>query len=261
MKKNDILYVNGLIYTFFFRLIYFFKKYISLFFAFLGCENVCPVCYQKCKSQVVCPTCQKRNFKILEDESLFCSKCGKILVSEKNICLLCREKTFFESVDKAFPLFGYRLWNIELLCRWKMKGERQFSAFFAELLMKKIISLEKKYGSIIVVPVPPRKGKIRKQGWDQVDELCNILSCIYGICVMKILQRNSLVQQKKLDRNERLFSIGKNYSVLPDVKNIPQRIFLLDDIITTGATVESCAIALKKAGCREVFAISLFVVD
>ena len=82
--------------------------------------------------------------------------------------------------------------------RWKMSEEREFSPVFAKLLCEVL----RKTDNRVIVPVPPRKGKIRKNGWDQIDELCSFLEKRYGFKVLKILERNTSKQQKKLSHSK-----------------------------------------------------------
>lgn len=112
-----------------------------------------------------------------------------------------------------------------------------------------------------IVPVPPRKGKIRKNGWDQIEELCSFLEKRYGLKVFRLLERNTSGQQKKLSRQQRLESIKTAYSLKPGIFKLPQSVCLIDDVCTTGSTLESCAEILKKAGVQKVNAVTLFTVD
>ena len=123
----------------------------------------------------------------------------------------------------------------------------------------------------IIVPVPPRKGKIKKNGWDQIDELTNILEKLKGITRLKLLKRISQEEQKKLNREERLETIKTAYEIVNEklfqreLKKVggklPKSVCLIDDVCTTGATTESCAEILKRAGIEEVNVITLFIVD
>ena len=150
---------------------------------------------------------------------------------------------------------------------WKIEGNRSLSSFFSSLVKEALLKLNES----IIVPVPPRKGKIQKNGWDQIDDLCQFLEKMYGFRVLKILQRCSLQEQKKLNRQERLETIKSAYSLLPEAafrkelqKNkgiLPEKVCLLDDVCTTGSTIECCAQILKKAGIKKVGVITLFTVD
>lgn len=165
------------------------------------------------------------------------------------------------SVDGAFPLFSYRLWNASLLCRWKLEGERVFSGFLAGLVNERLEQLRNSVGEFAVVPVPPRPGKIRREGWDQIEELCTFLEYRFDWNVMRLLVRNSNVEQKTLDRSQRMEMIGKAYSLNAKVKTVPETVCIIDDVLTTGSTAEACAQVLKKNGCRRVLVVSLFCVD
>lgn len=147
-----------------------------------------------------------------------------------------------------------------------MQEKRSLSSFFASLVHEKLLEIEKKCGEKLpVVPVPPRPGKIREKGWDQIDDLCFYLSKGWNVKILSLLKRNSKNQQKKLDRIQRLENIGSAYSFSSQAEKgkiqIPEKAVLLDDVLTTGSTVENCACLLKKLGVKEVFVITLFVVD
>jgi len=185
----------------------------------------------------------------------------------KEKCMECRENPVLKSTDCVIPLFSYRLWNRELMFRWKMQEERDFSPVFAKLLCE----LLREKGESVIVPVPPRRGKIRRKGWDQIEELCNFLEKRYGFKVLRILERNTEKQQKKLSRSQRLESIKSAYSMCskelleralkPFSGQLPKKLCIIDDVCTTGSTLESCASLLKAAGVEKVNAYTLFTVD
>lgn len=175
----------------------------------------------------------------------------------------CREREGESSLDALFPIHSYRQWKKELAFTWKSEGQRRLSPLLARLLFKalKELGLEK----TPLVPVPPRPGKIKEKGWDQVDELACILEKKRGILVRRdILERKSGGQQKKLGRDERLGAAGAVYDLRPDFRAlvdlgaIPAEVVLLDDIVTTGATMEKCAWLLKAAGVQKVTGLALF---
>ena len=151
---------------------------------------------------------------------------------------------------------------------WKSQEIRSLSLLFAKSLNIALKKLEVKY----IVPVPPRKGKIQEKGWDQIDELCNLLEYLYGFKILRLLERSTKLEQKKLGREGRLEQIGRAYhlaakSVLkkqlkPYGKVFPTEVCLLDDVCTTGSTLESCSRILKEeAHIEKVSAVTLFTVD
>ncbi len=198
-----------------------------------------------------------------------CAVCGKELVSEDKTCMSCRENQILRHTDLVFPLHSYRLWKKSLLFEWKILGMRGLSPFFADLLYRAKLEVESlaKEENLPLVPVPPRPGKIRSEGWDQIEELCFYLNKLYGVKILRILRRLSKVQQKKLDRIQRLELSSSSYAVERAgilhrrLKKIPEQVILLDDVMTTGATIESCAALLKSLGIKKVHVITLFTVD
>ena len=241
------------------------KQFLLNFFRKSGCflssGNFCCVCGKESINEPVCKSCKELKFKVSEIDDSLCSVCGKRLISEKKICMQCRENVLLSHLDGVYPVLSYRLWNTNLLCRWKLEGERQISYFFSKLLNERLKQLYSKAGHFFIVPVPPRPGKIKENGWYQVQELSEFLEFKYEYDVERIMERQTSVQQKTLDRNERLETIGKSYFVKQGVKKIPEIVCLIDDVMTTGATLESCAEKLKEAGAKKVFAVTLFSVD
>lgn len=216
-----------------------------------GVSGLFPLC-QKCALEL-------QNFVRL-DSGRRCKKCGKLLVSEMEICMECRERDGESSLDALFPLHSYRQWKKELAFAWKTEEQRRLSPLFARLLFKAL--REAGWQKLPLVPVPPRPGKIKEKGWDQVDDLARILRKKCGIQVRAdIVVRKTSGQQKKLGRAERLGAAGAVYDLRPGAKNVPKEAVLLDDIVTTGATMEKCAWLLKSAGVEKVYGLALFRVD
>ena len=245
----------------------FLLKIIRFVFSNLAGKNNCIICGKNSFYIPVCSACSSLYFSVQKDWSDRCLFCGKKLLSLYNRCMKCRSEKLLVHTDRLFPLFSYRLWNKTLMFDWKISGNRCISAFFAE----KINCFFSDKSNVVIVPVPPRKGKIRKKGWDQIDELARFLRWRYGFCILKILQRLSTQEQKKLDREERIGRINNSYCMTsprklkrilkPFMGKIPEEVWLLDDVSTTGATIESCSYVLKSAGVKKVYAVTLFTVD
>ena len=236
---------------------------MRLVLSFVAGGNACAVCGGQAGVIPLCGECEKRCFaKPPCGGGERCSVCGKTRISERGVCMRCRRERLLVHTDAVFPLYSYRLWNSVLLFRWKIQGERALSPFFASRAASALKALPEKCA---VVPVPPRPGKIFREGRDQIDELSRCLRGLYALPVLKVLKRISSQQQKKLNRAERLARTEKRY-VLKNDRFLPQSFktappeaaVLLDDIITTGATLEICAELLKKAGVKRVYAITLF---
>ena len=248
------------------------KAVLRVVFAVISGGEECVICGKKSFLYPLCRECRKSylSIKNMEKNDLFknrCKICGKELLSTQETCFDCRIKPVVTHVDKMLPLFPYRIWNKELMFMWKSQEIRSLSLFFAKILNLVLQKLDSK----VVIPVPPRKGKLQQKGWDQIDELCNLLEYIYGYKVLRILERSTAMQQKKLGREGRLKQIGKAYSVVPPSRfqkalkpykgTLPENIILLDDVCTTGSTLESCSLVLKEVGIETITGVTLFTVD
>ena len=148
--------------------IYDFKRFAMLVLNFMFGNGKCCVCGNSTFNGKICISCSKKLYD--EAENSHCEKCricGKSLISEEEICMSCREERILKNSDKVVPVFPYRLWAKTLLFEWKMQNQRNLSLLFAEIcnsVIKKRIS-----ENIFIVPVPPRPGKIRSRGWDQIE--------------------------------------------------------------------------------------------
>jgi ComF family protein len=106
-----------------------------------------------------------------------------------------------------------------------------------------------------LVPVPMNQMKERERGYDPVKALSSALTREWGIPTQKILTKIKLTPpQMSLKQKERLTSPKGAFAIELGVRP-PQRIILVDDVFTTGSTLEECARVLKKGGAQWVGAV------
>ncbi len=203
----------------------------------------------------LCAVCRQKLDYSLEDR---CSVCGRPLISEIDICMHCRDSEsegtkFLDAMTALYPYTGiYR----QLLASYKFKQYKQLSHFLASKLIETGRELRMKCKDTLTwVPVPPRPGKIKRRGWDQIDYLAENIKKDKDVSVSKCLKRLNSRAQKTLNRNERLLNVKEQIICL---EKAPKNALVFDDVVTTGATLEACAEALKKAGTEQVFAVCLF---
>ncbi len=238
--------------------IIFDKSFRLLFTVFAEPQN-CICCDKMCYSVPLCKSCYENQLCKINFNNR-CKICGKELISESSVCLECREQPVLHHTDFMFPVHAYKLWKKDLLFLWKLKNVRYLSEYFAKIYNTVI----KNYfpdKNICIVPVPPRPGKIKEKGWDQIQDLCKYLKYIYGYKVLNLLKRINVEQQKSLNRNQRLSHIEKLFEYNCKNNETPDEIILIDDIITTGATIEACSKILKEHGIKKVNAITLFYAE
>ena len=204
----------------------------------------------------LCGNC-RAFFSTALDSEKRCEICGKPLISEKHTCLSCRQKE--ADGEKAYlvktrTLFPYTGMFRAILGAYKF-GK---SLGVAHFLVERLRAIAKDLGTekALWVPVPPRPGKIRKQGWDQIEHLAALLESGHKHSpVYRCLRRLPSRSQKELNREQRGSNL-KGRIVL--TKKAPPTAILFDDIITTGATLNACAQALVEAGAEKVYGVCLF---
>jgi ComF family protein len=190
-----------------------------------------------------------------------CLFCGRPLVSERELCLPCRAEGHV--FDRGFALFPYTGKYRRLLAAYKFGLRRSLGAFFAEKLVEgsSLLGIPE---DPVWVPVPPRPGKIKRTGWDQVMYLAGLLERRYrktrgaglrSFPVCPCLKRLPSQSQKELNRERRKTNLRDRIRC---VKKAPREALLFDDVITTGATLDACAAALKEGGAEKVYALCLF---
>lgn len=191
-----------------------------------------------------------------------CDRCGRPLISEQGRCLSCRagaEPAF----DRIIPLFPYAGKSRRLLSAYKFGQTLALGNFFAERIGAALEAFdhiffsgeERTVPETALVPVPPRPGKIKQSGWDQVEYLARALEKEPAIPVRRCLKRLPSKVQKKLSGEDRRTNLrGRIVLRSPP----PRRAILIDDVMTTGSTLDVCAAVLKAGGAEQVFGICLF---
>ncbi len=110
----------------------------------------------------------------------------------------------------------------------------------------------------IIIPVPLHKARKRERGYNQSDIIAQNISVLTNKPVMKnILKRViNTKSQTKLSAMERKKNVEKAFVVTKQEEIRDKNVLLIDDVITTGSTINACAYQLKLSGAREVFALS-----
>ncbi len=183
-----------------------------------------------------------------------CTVCGLPLLSEMSVCMSCRGRETSFDCNRALFLYGGGF--KELYKRYKFGGRKKIAWWLAAQIDRFI---EEHCPGLPVVPVPGNPRSIRARGWDQMVPITAILRKRYGHTVLYILSRKASVQQKSLDKQERTVNLRGKIRVNGSIPVSVRDVLLLDDIYTTGSTLNECSKALKEQGMEKVIALTLAI--
>lgn len=107
-----------------------------------------------------------------------------------------------------------------------------------------------------VVPVPASPSALRRRGFDHAALLAAAFSALTGVPALDALQVGPRRDQRALTREQRRTNARRSMDV-PAGLAVPRRVLILDDVLTTGATLDAAATALMRAGSLEVRAVAV----
>ncbi len=195
----------------------------------------------------LCRLCLARIFPgEAPDPAGACRLCRQTLLGEQEYCVDCaRQNWSFTSLVGIVP---YRTASGELLRAFKGQTRPELALFWARLAHARLDAPGP------LVPVPPHPRHLRERGWDPVDSLCRELSRLSGNPVWRTLRRRPTASQKSLGREDRKTNAKASYTLAGKAKALHglPLVWLVDDVVTTGSTVEACARLLREAGVGEV---------
>ncbi|MCG2418037.1 ComF family protein [Aequorivita sp. F47161] len=199
----------------------------------------------------VCVGCKQL---LLKGEEVLCLECIHSLPLagfHKTGSSLLKDKFYGRFIVKnatAIVYFQKRGLTQELLHNLKYRGRSEISNFFGKWLGAELAEIASYKNVDVVIPVPLHKQKLKKRGYNQVEgfgkEIARALNIPYRDDVLiKISKSGSQVFKTRILRfeTEEVFTTQN----LQTIAN--KHILLVDDIITTGATLEKCALQLLKA--------------
>lgn len=209
----------------------------------------CPVCDKPVRfgKEKICDEC----FESLQFVTApWCMKCGKKLLLEKNYCKDCREREHV--FDRGRAVFQYESVKRSLYA-FKYGGRQEYGAFFGETAARLLRDFLENINPDALVPIPLSRQRMRRRGYNQAGVLAEEIGKQTGIPVfhdllLRVKNTSPLKTQNLVQRQNNLkkaFIIGRN-----DVKL--KTIIIIDDIYTTGSTIDEAARTLKEWGAEKV---------
>lgn len=211
----------------------------------------CPICEQLVEpGGMACDDCLSRLKYIV---SPFCMVCGKQLDDElREVCEDCAQKRHY--FIRGVAAFSYTREIKQSMYRFKYDGQREYARFYAELLYKLKGHIIASWKPQVIIPVPLHAGRYRKRGYNQAALVAHRLGRLMNIPVDETLlvRTKNTLPQKALNDRERSKNIKNAFHTAPDIVKY-KKILLVDDIYTTGATLDECSQAIKAVHSADIY--------
>jgi len=236
------------------------QKYKVVFNAALNFfyPPICQICEKErasLKEGYVCSSCWSGKGGVRFITAPFCERCGlphEGEITTEFVCANCHEMELHFRSARSAVVAGPLV--LEVIHRYKYQRALWFEPFLADLLNRQAAPLLKNEKWDLIVPVPLHSVKKREREFNQAEELAMCLSGATQIPVNKDLLRRiePTRTQTQLTRPQRAANVSRAFAMIDGQKLSGEKIILLDDVLTTGATTSACAKVLRKAGASEV---------
>ena len=191
-------------------------------------------------------------------EEFLCKKCYKLLENQAEFKIQNYENNEIE-FNEHFYVFKYEGIVRREILKYKFQEKSYLHRTFVNFLLKnkKIFEFIKSYDTII--PVPISKKRQKERGYNQSYLIAKEIAIKTGINVKTkcILKTKNIIEQSKLNKEDRMENIQGVYVLKNSKKLNNKKILLLDDIYTTGSTVNECCKILKVARPNKIGVLTI----
>lgn len=186
----------------------------------------------------------------LIDSATACPACGAPLAHADAPCAECHGRHFAFSAARAAARLEPPVSRAVVVL--KDGGERRYARVLAELLAPAA------QGWLapgdVLVPVPASPVAVRRRGFDHSADISRELGRLAGVPAARVLAARSAADQRDLTREERFANRQGAFRVRAG-ERVPERAILVDDVLTTGATLDAAARVLLAGGAADVRAL------
>ena len=214
------------------------------------CDDVVPIeqgfaCVECCKKikYITNPRCRRCGKQMQDESAVFCKDCEK------------RKHEY----EYGFALYDYQSMK-ESIYRFKYSNRSEYAEYYARDMVKNLAEEIRRMNADALVPVPLHSKRKAGRGYNQAEMLAKELSKLTGIpCYNKLVKRvRNTIPQKELNVQERQNNLKKAFLIQSDVVKLNKTI-VVDDIYTTGSTVDAVARELRQHGVGNVYYLTLCI--
>lgn len=204
----------------------------------------------------ICENCAKKIVYIQEPR---CKTCGKpIRYEEKEYCEDCTKRKFYYDQGRSLWIHkGPVAWSVY---QFKYHNRRIYGAFYAKELWRLYAKWIKDMEIDVIIPVPLHWRRRKNRGYNQAEIVARHLSRYSGIPMNRwaIKRIRYTERQKNLNNKERRKNLEGAFKITKSWKQV-SRVLLVDDIYTTGNTIDEIAKVLKAKGAEKVYFLAISI--
>ena len=236
----------------FYRTLYHIKEALVVSF--------CPSCKKLTRySGTLCPDCLEKYTEELAAECRFCHLPAHLCVCStrdlyycRSLGLSMRSMIFYEPENTVFSA---------LLKSFKYDADRGAEKFFARELSRELLLLFAKRREMPTdwaVTFPPRRrSAVKRYGFDQSCGLAKRIAKYTGASFEEVLVHRGNAAQKTLDASSRAENAMRSFELKKNARTAGKKYVIVDDVVTSGATMKTCQTLLLSSGAKEAFVLSV----
>jgi len=223
----------------------------------IACRKLIPLNHSQPRDMLLCEMCQTLFEPIIPP---ICNTCGIPTEKEVERCVSCYGKDFHFTTNRGTFLYDELM--RDLLLELKFKQNKQIAHSLGKLWAMHMSETFDCEDNTFLVPLPMHYKKQRERGFNQAEILTQHLSNRLSIPTEHALLRTiDTPPQSGLHPRQRIENVSGVFEVAKDVNPQGKHYIIIDDIYTTGASLNECAKVLKEAGAAGVSCMTLSVVE
>ena len=181
-----------------------------------------------------------------------------IYVQETEYCPDCQEKTHFFTSGRA--VFLYEKEIRKSVYQFKFHNKREYAGFYVSEMERVCGDEIRTWNPDVIIPIPMYKRKKRQRGYNQAEILAKCLGKRLQIPVdtKSLVRVRKTIPQKSLGRKEREINLKNAFKTSTNALEL-KKVLLVDDIYTTGSTLDAAALCLRQSTKCTVYAASIAI--
>jgi len=224
----------------------------------------CRLCGEVLDTAARIPICSSCLASLRPLSGACCNRCGRPFASpvaaeseDSALCHVCRRSLYDFDFARSYGAYSATMAGAIMLLKYQQVTP--LAGWFAAGLRKTFDAHRKMCLADVVVPVPAHVVRLRERGYNHAELIAKPLARSLGLpCRSYLLVRNRPRPDKlRLTLRERWRSVRGAYTIRQGLRVDNLRVLLVDDVLTTGATLDACSRALRKAGAAKVAALTV----